>query len=145
MKPFVEAVAHLVPTHKIRKIRGYRAKRGFAVDTHGNAVIRRGMYDISIMLVKTKRERLADGSYVYNKTKDEYIFEILHTLAHELSHIHPKGWDHTLFHVALETKIMAIFIKIMKKHKVQVEDYYKFSWKKLMKAHDELSKENKDG
>jgi hypothetical protein len=55
MKDFIEAAGHIVPITKIRKIRGYKMKSGFMATTAGNAILHKGMFDISILLVKTNQ------------------------------------------------------------------------------------------
>jgi hypothetical protein len=104
LEPFVKSVAHLVPLHRINRIRGYSVPidKGELQDAAITLPDKKRKYNINI--------RIKNNDYIKGKQRNAYTAQILSHLSHELAHI--KHWDHSPKHLMLEAKILLKFARV---------------------------------
>lgn len=109
LKPFVEEVKNIVPLYKLKSIKGYKVQRNKQEQSYGS-LIKKDINNYTMNIKASSYDKRA------KKYMDSSMSIILDTLAHELSHL--IYWDHDWKHFNLQTKILAKFVKILKKHKI---------------------------
>lgn len=104
LQPFLKVVSKDVNLNKLKSLKGYCVvhKR----PAQDGQIIKRGKYSYTITL-KLNRGNLDEPNFMY---------EVLHTLAHELAHL--TYLDHSPDHLKLTAKLLQKFATVLKRQGV---------------------------
>ena len=110
IEPFVDAVAHLLPMHRLIQIRGYKVRKGVA-DICWGSITRDDGHKFEINL------KIFEKKHKYDKHKRSRYEMVLQTLAHELAHM--VHWEHTPDHFEFQSKLMLRFSNVLRKEGIK--------------------------
>lgn len=112
LRPFIDITRYLVDLKKLTHIKSYRVRPGLNELAYGMTHYSKNKFYITIRTTK------------WSKSKKQYLEldkgHIIDTLAHELSHL--ECWEHDIDHFDLQTRIMRLYIPLLRKYKVNLWD-----------------------
>jgi len=94
LKPYLEAVAHIIPLEKVQSIRYYKSRKHHKKEHHKAITYKSGNNKSFSIILRTKLpldERLLLRYYDQE--------DVMFYLAHELAHV--RYWEHTTKHLNL--------------------------------------------
>lgn len=112
-QPYLKEASTLVNLDNLKELKGYYVYHTQGVARQEGQTLRtkNNKYTITLRLNRGGAEQ--DGLI--------YLYDFLHTLAHELAHL--KYWGHTHQHIKLTCKIFIKFAKVLKEQ--GITDTYK--------------------
>lgn len=104
IQPYLKAVANDINLSKLKAIKGYYVINKIP-SQDGQTIRTKNKYVITIKLNRT------------NINEPNFLYEFLHTLAHELAHL--KYWSHCGKHMELTAKLFCKFAIVVKNQGIQ--------------------------
>lgn len=104
IQPYLKAIANDVNFSKLKAIKGYYVVNKMPLQD-GQTICHRGKYTVTIKLNRG------------NFDEPNFIYEFLHTLAHELAHL--KHFNHSAEHMKLTAKLFGKFATVLKKEGIK--------------------------
>ena len=114
LEPYTIVVQHIVPLHKLSKIKAYRVQLQNTIRVDGLCThLGNGKYNIAL--------RLWDHNEISTRQIRTDIAYVLDSYAHELAHL--SRWEHTPKHMILQARIMKKFGQVARD--LGIKDTYK--------------------
>jgi len=134
VKPYVDAVAEMVPLNRLTSITGYKVPIDKVEQCSALISKCAGWYRITIRNYRPDYESLGDGKFVKNGHKREYVAVILENLSHELAHL--KIWEHTPDHLLLQARLLTRMARQAKKQGLK-DTFNRTVYRKISKEEEE--------
>jgi hypothetical protein len=112
LAPYVDSVSHLIPIERLSAIKGYKVLKNKEINQQGQIILDLTNKRFTITL-RTEKYSKVDKVY-----RNEYIANVLETLAHELAHM--VHWEHTPAHWKLQATIQTEFGTVL--DRLNIED-----------------------
>jgi hypothetical protein len=112
LAPFLKSVGNLVPTDRIKWVKGYSVPRGKKpkADAYIHMFGNHKTFHINLELSSIKKGKLISP----------YLYNFLDSFAHEIAHL--IHWEHTAEHFKLKNQIQLKFVKVLKQ--LKIDDTY---------------------